>query len=72
MKPLKYNEIRFEVDDRQETLGKKIRKGEMAKIPVLLIVWPKDITENQVSVRTQNGEEKVKLEELAEFLINLK
>ena len=58
MKPLKYNEIRFEVDDRQETLGKKIREGEMAKIPVLLIVGPKDIAENQVSVRTQSGEEK--------------
>jgi len=71
MKPLKYNEIRFEIDDRQESLGKKIREGEMSKIPVLLIVGPKDIAENQVSVRTQNGEEKVKLEGLAEFLKKL-
>ena len=72
MKPLKYNEIRFEIDDRQETLGKKIREGEMSKIPVLLIVGPKDIAENQVSVRTQGGEEKVKLERLEEFLKGLK
>ena len=71
MKPLKYNEIRFEIDDRQETLGKKIREGEMSKIPVLLIAGPKDIAENQVSVRTQGGEEKVKLEDLGEFLKNL-
>jgi threonyl-tRNA synthetase len=72
MKPLKYNELRFEIDDRQESLGKKIREGEMAKIPVLLIIGPKDILENQVSVRTQGGEEKVKLEGLEEFLKNLK
>lgn len=72
MKPLKYNEIRFEVDDRQESLGKKIREGEMSKIPVLLIVGPKDIAENQVSVRTQSGEEKVWLDSLGEFLQGLK
>jgi threonyl-tRNA synthetase len=71
MKPLKYNEIRFEIDDRQESLGKKIREGEMQKVPVLLIVGPKDILENQVSVRTQNGEEKVRLEDLESFLQQL-
>lgn len=68
MKPLKYNEIRFEVDDRSESLGKKIREAEMQKIPVMIIVGPKDITENQVSVRTQEGESKVGLEELEEYL----
>lgn len=47
-------------------------KVEMQKVPVLIIVGPKDILENQVSVRTQNGEEKVKLESLEEFLQNLK
>jgi threonyl-tRNA synthetase len=71
MKPLKYNEIRFEIDERQESLGKKIREGEMQKVPVLLIVGPKDIAENQVSVRTQGGEQKVKLGELGEFLETL-
>jgi threonyl-tRNA synthetase len=68
MKPLKYNEIRFEVDDRSESLGKKIREAEMQKIPVLIIVGPKDIAENQVSVRTQEGESKISLEALGEFL----
>ena len=71
MKPLKYNEIRFETDDRSESLGKKIREAEMQKIPVLIIVGPKDIAEGQVSVRTQEGESKVGLAGLGEFLLNL-
>ena len=72
MKPLKYNEIRYEVDDRNESLGKKIREATKAKIPVQLIVGPKDIEAGEVSVRTQEGEEKVKLERLKEFLQQIK
>jgi threonyl-tRNA synthetase len=72
MKPLKYNEIRYEVDDRNESLGKKIREATKAKIPVQLIVGPKDIEAGEVSVRTQEGEEKVKLEGLKEFLQQIK
>lgn len=65
MKPLKYNELRFEVDDRNESLGKKIREAEVQKVPVILIVGPKDMEAEQVSVRTREGESKVRLEELA-------
>jgi threonyl-tRNA synthetase len=71
MKPLKYNEIRFEVDDRSESLGKKIREATNQKIPVMLIVGPKDVEAGEVSVRTQEGEQKVKLEGLGEFLKSL-
>ena len=71
MKPLKYNKIRFEVDDRCESLGKKIRKAKMKKIPVLIIVGPKDITEGQVSFSMQEGESKVGLEGLGEFLMRV-
>lgn len=71
MKPLKYNEIRFEVDDRSESLGKKIREATNQKIPVMLIVGPKDVEAGEVSVRTQEGEQKVKLEGLGEFLKGL-
>jgi hypothetical protein len=38
------------------------------KIPVQLIVGPKDVEAGEVSVRTQEGEQKIKLEGLAEFL----
>ena len=68
MKPVKYNEVRFTTDDRNESLGKKIREATAMKIPVQLIVGPKDKEAREVSVRTQNGEEKVALDQLAEYL----
>src|SRR3989344_6658060 len=48
---LKENNIRAELRDENETLGKKIRSAEMQKIPVLLILGDKEITANSVSVR---------------------
>jgi threonyl-tRNA synthetase len=71
MKPVKYNEIRYKVDNRNESLGKKIREASNWKIPVQLIVGPKDKDAHEVSVRTQSKEEKVKLDNLAEFLKQL-
>jgi threonyl-tRNA synthetase len=71
MKPVKYNEIRFTRDDRNESLGKKIREATAWKIPVQLIVGPKDKEAREVSVRTQAGEEKVSLDNLAMYLQSL-
>ncbi len=72
MQPVKYNELRFTVDDRNESLGKKIREAAAMKIPVQLIVGPKDMEARQVSVRTQDGESKLALSELADYLKNAK
>ena len=69
--PVKYNELRYSVDDRNESLGKKIREAAGMKIPVQLIVGPQDAEARQVSVRTQTGEEKVALDQLAGFLKGL-
>ena len=71
MKPIKYNEVRYSVDDRNESLGKKIRDAVGMKIPVVLIVGPKDVEAGEVSVRLQDGEQKVKLDSLKEFLLSL-
>lgn len=71
MKPIKYNEVRFRADIRNESLGKKIREATAMKIPVQLIVGPKDKEAREVSVRTQGGEEKVALGELADYLRGL-
>lgn len=71
MQPVKYNEIRFTRDDRNESLGKKIREATNYKIPVQLIVGPKDKESREVSVRTQGGEEKVALDGLADYLREL-
>jgi len=71
MKPVKYNELRYMVDSRNESLGKKIREATSWKIPVQLIVGPKDKEAKEVSVRTQSGEEKVALDQLGEYLKGL-
>lgn len=71
MKPLKYNEVRFTTDVRNESLGKKIREATAFKIPVQLIVGPKDKEAREVSVRTRDGEQKVALEALSEYLKGL-
>ena len=71
MEPVKYNELRYNVDDRNESLGKKIREATTMKIPVQLIVGPKDVEAGEVSVRTQEGEQKVALDKLADFLKTL-
>ncbi len=66
--PVKYNELRFMIDNRNESLGKKIREATNMKIPVQLIVGPKDKEAREVSVRTQGGEEKVAFDQLSEYL----
>jgi threonyl-tRNA synthetase len=71
MKPVKYNELRFTRDDRNESLGKKIREATNWKIPVQLIVGPKDKELREVSVRTQTGEQKVALDNLRSYLSEL-
>lgn len=71
MKPVRYNELRYTIDDRNESLGKKIRESAKAKIPVQLIVGQQDRDTREVSVRTQQGEEKVSLDGLADYLRSL-
>ena len=68
MQPIKYNEVRFTTDTRNESLGKKIREATAMKIPVQLIVGPKDKESREVSVRTQGGEEKVAIDKLVDYL----
>ena len=71
MKPVRYNDVRFTINSRNESLGKKIREATSMKIPVQLIVGPKDMEASEVSVRTQSGEEKISLEQLAEYIKSL-
>ena len=43
------------MDDRNETLGKRIRESELKRIPFLLIVGEKEQENESVSVRRQGG-----------------
>jgi len=49
------SEIRASVDDRNETIGKRIRESELKRIPYLVIVGEKEENEGSVSVRKQGG-----------------
>ena len=50
---LQKHDIRCQIDDRNEKIGKKIRDNELKRIPYLLIVGEKEQTENTISVRKQ-------------------
>ena len=69
--PVRHNVLRFEMDLSNDSLGKKIRRATEMKIPVVLIVGPKDAEAKEVSVRLRDKEEKVKLADLAEYLQKL-
>lgn len=71
-KPLKHNELRFSIDASDESLGKKIKRATEMKIPALFIVGPKDVENGEISVRLHDKEEKIKFDELENYLINLK
>ena len=50
------HDIRGILDDRNETLKRKIRDAEVKKIPIMLIVGGKDMENGTVSVRLQGVE----------------
>jgi threonyl-tRNA synthetase len=52
---LKKNDIRAQIDLRNEKIGFKIREHTLQKVPYLLIMGDKEVENNQVSVRTREG-----------------
>lgn len=71
MKPMKFNELRFSVDDRGESLGKKVRSAEMDKIPLMIVVGEQDMTNRTVSIRTRDEEVTLTLENLRAYIEKL-
>ena len=57
LKLLENDEIRALADNRNETIGKKIRESEMAKIPYMIIIGEQEETENKITVRQHGGED---------------
>jgi threonyl-tRNA synthetase len=54
---LENNEIRALVDNRNETVGKKIREAEMNKIPYMIVVGENEEKESVINVRRHGGED---------------
>ena len=48
---LKKADIRAEIDDRNEKIGKKIRDTELMKVPYMLVIGEKEMNEGKASVR---------------------
>ncbi len=51
LKKFKDAGVRIEIDDSNETLGKKIRAAELMKIPYMLVVGEKEVAEGTIAVR---------------------
>ncbi|MEH6656567.1 threonine--tRNA ligase [Leeuwenhoekiella marinoflava] len=54
---LENHEVRATIDDRGETMGRKIREAEMQKTPFMLIIGEKESNDGTVSVRKHGGED---------------
>ena len=63
---LSMSDVRAQVDDRNEKIGRKIRDNELKRIPYLLIVGEKEAEEGKVSVRAQGEGDKGQMT-IAEF-----
>ncbi len=54
---LEINEIRGLLDDRSETMGRKIRDAEMKKIPYMIIIGENEEKKDCIAVRKHGGED---------------
>ena len=67
----KLGEFRVEVDERDETVGKRIRDAEVEKIPVTIVFGDKESDES-LAVRERGGEQSTRtLDELRAYLATL-
>ncbi|WP_047546995.1 threonine--tRNA ligase [Psychroserpens sp. Hel_I_66] len=69
---LENHEIRALADNRNETIGKKIREAEMNKIPFMVIIGENEENDNKISVRKHGGEDlgMISVQEFSEIIDN--
>lgn len=67
---LKNNGIRTELDESNETLGKKIRNAKMQKLPYLLVLGDKEMDEKMITVETRGGDKGEKTS-LSDFITKI-
>ncbi|MFN8243418.1 MAG: threonine--tRNA ligase [Ferruginibacter sp.] len=70
LEKLKNADIRAEIDERPEKIGKKIRDTELAKVPYMLILGEKEMNEGKVSVRRQ-GKGDLGAQSVEEFMTGI-
>jgi threonyl-tRNA synthetase len=70
MNAIKEEEIRVDLDDRDETLSKKIREAEKEWIPFIVVIGEKEIANNilNVRIRKDKSRKEMRLEELIDII----
>ena len=71
LQKLKNADIRVDIDDRQEKIGKKIRDTELARVPYMLIVGEKEMNEGTAAVRRQ-GQGDLGVKSVGDFISTIK
>lgn len=67
LQTLKKADIRAEIDDRSEKVGRKIRDTEIAKVPYMLVIGEKEMNEGKVAIRRQ-GKGDLGVKSIEEFV----
>lgn len=72
-KMLNLQDVRTQVDDRNEKIGRKIRDNELKRIPYLLIVGEKEEADGLVSVRAQGDGDKgqMSIQEFGDYVAKI-
>ncbi len=71
LQKLKNADIRAEIDDRNEKIGKKIRDTELARVPYMLVIGEKEMNEGKAAVRRQ-GKGDAGVKDTDEFITEIK
>ena len=71
LQKLKKADIRAEIDDRNEKIGKKIRDTELMRVPYMLVVGEKEMNEQKIAVRRQ-GKGDLGTRHVEEFISEVK
>lgn len=64
-------ETRLEIDDRNESINKKIRDAELQKIPYIIVVGEREQKENKITVRSR-GKKELKSQKISDFIQELR
>jgi len=69
LKLLENDEIRATVDDRSETVGKKIRESELNKVPFMLIIGDEEVKDEIFPIRAHGGKDigKMSIDDFTHF-----
>jgi threonyl-tRNA synthetase len=70
LQKLKNADIRVEIDDRNEKVGKKIRDTELARVPYMLVIGEKEMNEGKASIRRQ-GIGDLGAKDISEFITEI-